>query len=72
MTIAKAKTVASAIIDAGYQATVVPTKDAQGNILSNGWIVKAHSRDADVPLNTVKTLQDAQAVTGVVRDVVYS
>lgn len=69
MTLAKAQAVAAAITNAGYTATAEPVRDINGAILS--WKVRAHSDVADVPIDTIKTLQDAQLVQGSVRDATY-
>lgn len=69
MTLAKAKSVVSAVVDAGYEARLVPQRDSAGTIV--GWKVYASSIDLDVPIDTVKTLQDAQLVTAKVRQVVF-
>ncbi len=69
MILSKAQSVATAITSAGYQATMEPIFDLGGAIVD--WKVRAHSDRTDVPINTIKTLQDNQAVLGSVRDVTY-
>lgn len=69
MTLAKAKQMAGAIVDAGYEAKIIPVKNAQGSITD--WQVTARTTDAGIPVNTVKTAQDALSVTATVRDVLF-
>lgn len=69
ITLVKAQAVAAAVTNAGYQATVEPQFDLNGAIVA--WKVRAHSERSDVPVNSIKTIQDAQAVQASCRDVLY-
>ena len=65
MTQAKAATVAAAIVNAGHFARVAK--------LDNDWIVYANPGTGGyIDVDTIKTFQDAQQITGNVESVVFN
>jgi hypothetical protein len=65
MTKAKAATVVAALVNADYHAHAHQTGDGT-------WTVIARDPNGLTPINTIKTFQDAQAVTAATNEAVFT
>lgn len=64
MTLAKAKLVAAAILDAGYNATIQ-------KLDVDSWKVRATSQNMDISVGNANSLATAQSVSAMIAEVEY-
>lgn len=65
MTQAKAQTVAAAIINGGFRASAFIREDGE-------WVVRAESRQFNIPIASAVALANAQGVVALLKDVEFS